>query len=251
MTVKGSQEADVVKALVIWLIDLYLTQINLPGKDEAWRNKWQDEYDAFMIDSPVLSCTSQHRTAVQQLIGQHADPYNSAQFAISISDYEEVIGQQLKADRYAEALQTLCTQRDINLYYKYAPTLMEHLPKPTIDALMAQGSKLEVAKVVPTLIVMDTEEQRGQVMRYLEFAVYKLNTTNDAIHNFLLHIYAKHEPKLLMKYLEIQGRDESLVHYDIHYALKVCTELDVKVACVFSSVHAMHVDNGCRFGTSI
>ncbi|XP_034487809.1 vacuolar protein sorting-associated protein 18 homolog [Drosophila innubila] len=233
-----NQEADavksgIVKALIIWLIDLYLTQINLPGKDKAWRESWQLEYDEFMHEPAVLSCTSRHRTAVQQLIGQHADPHNLAQFAISISDYEEVIGQQLKADRYAEALQTLTKQRDLNLYYKYAPQLMEHLPKPTIDALMAQGSKLEVAKVVPTLVVMDTEEQREQVMRYLEFAVYKLNTTNDAIHNFLLHIYAKYEPKLLMIYLENQGRDESLVHYDIHYALKVCTELNVKVACVF------------------
>lgn len=226
-------KSDAVKALVIWLIDLYLTQINMPGKDKAWREGWQSEYDEFMSEPPILACTSQNRTSVQQLIGEHADPHNLAQFAISISDYEEVIGQQLKADRYAEALQTLCKQRDLTLYYKYAPQLMEHLPKQTIDALMAQGPKLEVEKVVPTLVVMDTEEQRVHVIRYLEFAVYKLNTTNDAIHNYLLHLYARYEPKLLMKYLEIQGRDESLVHYDIHFALKICTELGVKEACVF------------------
>ncbi|KAM8718382.1 hypothetical protein ACLKA7_000194 [Drosophila subpalustris] len=226
-------EGEAVKALIIWLIDLYLSQINMPGRDKSWRESWQMEYDEFMHESAVLECTSRHRTEVQQLIGQHADPHNLAQFAISISDYDQVIGQQLKAARYGEALQTLCKQPDLTLYYKYGPQLMAQLPRQTIDALMAQGSKLEVDKVVPTLIVMDTPEQREQVMRYLEFAVYKLNTTNDAIHNYLLHLYAKHEPKLLMKYLEIQGRDESLVHYDIHYALKVCTELDVKVACVF------------------
>ncbi|KAH8309991.1 hypothetical protein KR044_004249 [Drosophila immigrans] len=226
-------QAEAVKALVIWLIDLYLTQMNMPGKEKAWRQEWQAEYDEFMREPPVLACTSLHRAAVQQLIGQHADPHNLAQFAISISDYEEVIGQQLKAERYAEALQTLSKQSDLSLYYKYAPQLMQHLPKLTIDALMAQGAKLDTEKVVPTLLVIDTQEQREQVIRYLEFAVYKLNTTNDAIHNFLLHLYAQHEPKLLMKYLEIQGRDETLVHYDINFALKVCTDLGVKKACVF------------------
>ncbi|XP_030245587.1 vacuolar protein sorting-associated protein 18 homolog [Drosophila navojoa] len=226
-------QTDAVKALIIWLIDLYLTQINLPGKDETWRNEWQSEYDEFMREPTVLTITRNHRTAVRQLINEHADPHNLAQFAISIDDYDEVIGQQLNADRYEMALQTLCKQRDLTLYYKYAPKLMERLPKQTIDALIAQGAKLEIEKVVPTLVVIDTKEQREQVIRYLEFAVYTLNTVNEAIHNFLLHLYAQYDPKLLMKYLEIQGRDESLVHYDIHFALKVCTELDVKVACVF------------------
>ncbi|XP_064540264.1 vacuolar protein sorting-associated protein 18 homolog isoform X2 [Drosophila montana] len=230
---RAEHQADAIKALIIWLIDLYLTQINTPGKDEALRQEWQAEYDEFMREPPVLACTSEQRIAVRQLIAEHADPHNLAQFAISIDDYEEVIGQQLKAGKHAEALQTLCKQRDLTLYYKYAPDLMERLPKQTIDALMAQGSKLEIEKVVPTLIVIDTPEQREQVIRYLEFAVYKLNTSNDAIHNFLLHLYAQYDTKQLMKYLEIQGRDETLVNYEIHFALKVCTELDVKVACVF------------------
>lgn len=230
---RAEHQADAIKALIIWLIDLYLTQINTPGNDESLRQEWQAEYDEFMSEPSVLACTNEQRLAVRQLIAEHADPHNLTQFAISIDDYEEVIGQQLKAERHAEALQTLCKQRDLTLYYKYAPQLMKRLPKQTIDALMAQGSKLEIEKVVPTLIIIDTQEQREQVIRYLEFAVYKLNTSNDAIHNFLLHLYAQYDTKQLMKYLEIQGRDETLVNYDIHFALKVCTELDVKVACVF------------------
>ncbi|KAH8366537.1 hypothetical protein KR084_000982 [Drosophila pseudotakahashii] len=231
--VEDEDEANSIKALVIWLIDLYLIQINMPDQDEEWRRAWQTEYDEFMLESPVLACMRQNRDAVQQLIAEHADPHNMAQFAIAIGDYDEVVGQQLKAECYAEALQTLSTQRNPELFYKYAPELIVKLPKPTVDALMAQSSRLEVEKLVPTLIAMETREQREQTQRYLEFAIYKLNTSNDAIHNFLLHLYAEHEPKLLMKYLEIQGRDESLVHYDIHYALKVCTDLQVKEACVF------------------
>ncbi|KMZ07689.1 vacuolar protein sorting-associated protein 18 homolog [Drosophila simulans] len=224
---------NIIKALVIWLIDLYLIQINMPDKDEEWRSSWQTEYDEFMMEAHVLSCTRQNRETVRQLIAEHADPRNMAQFAIAIGDYDEVVAQQLKAECYAEALQTLINQRNPELFYKYAPELITRLPKPTVDALMAQGSRLEVEKLVPTLIIMENREQREQTQRYLEFAIYKLNTTNDAIHNFLLHLYAEHEPKLLMKYLEIQGRDESLVHYDIYYAHKVCTDLDVKEARVF------------------
>ncbi|XP_022227330.2 vacuolar protein sorting-associated protein 18 homolog isoform X1 [Drosophila obscura] len=233
MEVMEEEHATAIKALVVWLIDLYLIQINMPDQNEDWRQAWQTEYDEFMQEPPILACTTLHSATVQQLIAEHADPHNMAQFAIAIGDYQEVVEQQLKAERFAEALQTLGKQRDMQLYYKYAPVLMEKLPKPTIDVLIAQGANLEVEKLVPTLIVIDTREQREQTIRYLEFAIYKLNTTNDAIHNFLLHLYAQYEPKLLMKYLEIQGRDESLVHYDIHYALKVCTDLDVKEACVF------------------
>ncbi|XP_017062924.1 vacuolar protein sorting-associated protein 18 homolog [Drosophila eugracilis] len=227
------EEASVFKALVIWLIDLYLIQINMPDQNEEWRKAWQTEYDEFMMDASVLSCTRQNREDVQDLIAEHADPHNMAQFAIAIGDYDEVVGQQLKAESYTEALQTLINQRNPELFYKYAPELITKLPKPTVDALMAQGSRLEVEKLVPTLIIMEDREQREQTQRYLEFAIYKLNTTNDAIHNFLLHLYAQHDPKLLMKYLEIQGRDETLVHYDIHYAFKICHDLKVKEACVF------------------
>ncbi|KAH8240413.1 hypothetical protein KR038_006656 [Drosophila bunnanda] len=229
----AADQSDVIKALVIWLIDLYLIQINMPDQNEEWRRAWQSEYDELMRQPPVLACTRANRTAVQQLIAEHADPHNLAQFAIAIGDYDEVVGQQLKAERYTEALQTLTKQREPELFYKYAPELMTKLPKATVEALMAQGARLEVERLVPTLIQLETREQREQTTRYLEFAVYKLNTTNDAIHNFLLHLYAEHDPKSLMKYLEIQGRDETLVHYDIHYALKVCTDMDRKEACVF------------------
>ncbi|XP_030378216.1 vacuolar protein sorting-associated protein 18 homolog [Scaptodrosophila lebanonensis] len=239
------------KALVIWLIDLYLIQINMPDRNAAWRSAWQQEYDEFMREPAVLACTRENSTAVQQLISQHADPHNLAQFAISIGDYDEVIAQQLNAERYVEALQTLENQRNPALYYKYAPTLMEHLPEQTVNALKAEGPRLDVEKLVPTLIVMDTREQRKHVTRYLEFAIYNLNTSNDAIHNYLLHLYAEHEPTKLMKYLEIQGFDETQVRYDVPYALKVCTDLDRKEACVFLqcllSMWTMAVDLALKF----
>ncbi|KAH8273508.1 hypothetical protein KR018_008628, partial [Drosophila ironensis] len=230
---EDEEQDNSVKALVIWLIDLYLIQINMPDQEPEGRRRWQAEYDDFMREPAVLACTRQHRTAVQELIAEHADPHNMAQFAIAIGDYDEVVGQQIKAENYTQALQTLSRQRDAELFYKYAPELMEKAAQATVDALIAQGPRLQVEKLVPALIVYESEEQRKQTKRYLEFAVYSLNSTNDAIHNFLLHLYAQNEPKSLMKYLEIQGRDETLVHYDIHYALKVCTDLDVREAVVF------------------
>ncbi|KAH8275888.1 hypothetical protein KR026_000904 [Drosophila bipectinata] len=224
---------NAVKAMVLWLIDLYLIQINMPDQETERRQAWQTEYDEFMADPHVLAFTLNNSAEAQQLIAQHADPTNMAKFAIAIGDYEQVVTQQLKAENYTEALQTLAQQRKPQLFYKYTPLLMAQLPKPTVDTLMAQGSRLELEKLVPAMVVIETKEQREQTMRYLEFAIYQLNTTYDAVHNILLHLYAEHQPKQLMKYLEIQGRDETLVHYNIQYALKVCTDLDVKEACVF------------------
>jgi hypothetical protein len=36
-----------------------------------------------------------------------------------------------------------------------------------------------------------------------------------------------------MSYFETQGKDVSMIHYDVHYALRLCKEFEIKEACVF------------------
>ncbi len=48
--------------------------------------------------------------------------------------------------------------------------------------------------------------QGNEAIRYLEFAVQMLDNKDQAIHNYLLSLYAKLKPEELMKYLNFQGQ---------------------------------------------
>lgn len=219
--------------MVVWLIDLYLTQINFPGRSSEEKLEWQKEYDEFMQNFLVIKCARANRASIQKLIAQHADPHNLAQFAIANEDYKEVIEQHIAAEKYRDALHILQKQKDIDLYYQYCPFLIEQLPKETVEVLMAQGRKFDTSKLIPTLIAIESPAHVLEITKYLEYAIYNLGETNQAIHNFLLRLYCEHQPDKIMKYLENEGTDRSLVHYDIYYALSVCLDYKAKTASVF------------------
>jgi hypothetical protein len=55
--------------------------------------------------------------------------------------------------------------------------------------------------------------QAGEAVRYLEFCVHSLGCQQQAIHNYLLSLYARLKPQKLMDYLGMQGQ-----YYDRQYA---------------------------------
>ena len=48
----------------------------------------------------------------------------------------------------------------------------------------------------------------------------------------LLPLLLQFQPDVLLRYLELQGNDASDVCYDLKYALRLCSEHDLKAACV-------------------
>lgn len=48
--------------------------------------------------------------------------------------------------------------------------------------------------------------QTNEALRYLEFCTRKLNIKDEAIHNYLLCLYAKFKRDHLMPYLRLQGQ---------------------------------------------
>ncbi|KAL9878986.1 vacuolar protein sorting-associated protein 18 dor isoform 1-T1 [Glossina fuscipes fuscipes] len=219
--------------LVTWLVDLYLTEINYPGRSKVEKEEWQIAYDEFMRQFSVVKFVRANRATIHKLIAQHADNHNLAQFAIANEDYEEVVLQHLAAEKYLDALNILRKQKDPELYYKYCPIIMEFIPHETIEVLKSQGRKFQVTKLIPTLITIDTPLHIAEVTKYLEYCIYNLCETNTSVHNYLVRLYAQHQPPKVIEYLETEGHDASLVHYDINYALCVCLQFKVHEACVF------------------
>ncbi|XP_050332162.1 vacuolar protein sorting-associated protein 18 homolog [Bactrocera neohumeralis] len=240
-----------IMVLVIWLVDLYLTQINYPRRSAQERAEWQSEFDEFMQGARVADCARQNKEPICNLLKEHADSHNIAQFAISIGDYEEVIEQQIGSKKFKEALRTLTQQDNLELYYKYCPILMDYLPHETVDTLMSQGRKFDIKELIPTLVLQESDKHIEEIIRYLEFAIYNLGETNQAVHNYIIHLYAKYKPPKVIKYLENEGQDLSLIHYEINYAMIQCKLFKVNVASVFlmclSKMWAAAVDLALEF----
>jgi len=93
-------------------------------------------------------------------------------------------------------------------FYQYAPALMQAIPKKMVQALIGQGRNLSPAKLIPALVLYDqgdSDVQASEAVRYLEYCVQELQCKDQAIHNYLLALYARLNPEKLMQYLAIQG----------------------------------------------
>lgn len=166
-------------------------------------------------------------------------------------NYEEVIRQHLYKNDYMEALKVLKSQPNKDLFYHFAGILIQEIPKPTVAALISQGSELKPSKLLPALVSCKTDEKR-EIIRYLEYCVYEQSCQEQAIHNFLLSLYTQYKQNEVLSYISSQGNFVECItfallrfnfkctlhftgqdiHYDVHYALRLCQEAGLTAACV-------------------
>lgn len=214
------QDKTQITMLVVWIVELYLTQMAHCSEQQAKLRKYQMEFDAFMKTVKVVECIRNNRTVIYDLMASHGDNFNLNTLTAVNKDFDSVLDQYINQGKFKDAVSVLNRQTKPELFYKYCPMLMEEIPRETIDAIIGQGRRLNPIELLPTLICQETESQRSESIRYLEFSTVSLGCTDQAIHNFLVKLYAQHRSDKLMTYLELQGKDISLVHYDVHYALR-------------------------------
>lgn len=220
-----------VTMIVVWLVDLYMIELNRSSVTSIERQK---EFDEFMQLPKVQSCLKDNKKVIYDIIASHGDHYNLTALTTLNEDYEDVIKHYIEQNEYQDALDTLKIQKKAELIYNYAPIVMEELPKETIQMLMDRGRSFNVVKLLPTLLCIKSDKHRVEVVKYLEYAIHSLSIKDLSIHNYLIQLYAKYkDTRKLMNYFETQGKEVSMIHYDIHYALRLCKEFEIKEACVF------------------
>lgn len=217
-----SQDKTQITMLVVWIVELYLTQMaRCAAADQQTEiGNYQNEFDAFMKTTKVVECVRNNRTVIYDLMASHGDNFNLSSFTAVSKDFESVLDQYITQGKFKLAVSVLIRQTRPELFYKYCPMIMEEIPREVIDAIISQGRRLDPVELLPTLICQETEAQRIESIRYLEYCTASLGCTVPAVHNFLVKLYAQHKSEKLMTYLELQGKDISLVHYDVHYALR-------------------------------
>ena len=214
------QDTTQITMLIVWMVEVYLTDMAAAEPGSAKARELQREFDEFMKMDRVVECTLSNRPVIYDLLASHGDNFNLTNLTTVNKDYESVINQHINSGNYLDALATLRNQSKPELFYKYCPILMEECPKETTSAIMAQGKKLEPKRLLPTLVSLDFDQHTGEVIKYLEFCIHSMGCSDQAIHNFLVNLYGQYKPDNLMTYLETQGKDITMIHYDVHYALR-------------------------------
>ncbi|XP_053975095.1 vacuolar protein sorting-associated protein 18 homolog isoform X2 [Hylaeus anthracinus] len=234
-----TQDKTQITMIVVWVIELFMNQMGvLRSNNTSYLHdsrylELQKQFDSFLAIPQVEECIKRNRSTIYDLIASHGDKDNLIRLTIMHCNYEEVIRQHLYKNNYLEAFEVLKSQSNRDLFYQFSGILLQELPRPTVTALISQGSLLKPSKLLPALVSCNSDEKHAkEVIRYLEFCVYKQSCQEQAIHNFLLSLYARYKQDEVMRYISSQGQDINMVHYDVHYALRLCQEVGLTKACV-------------------
>jgi len=190
-----------------------------------------------------------NRKTVYDIISSHGREEELLYFSLTIDDYNYILSYWVQRENWPEALKALNRQTDPNIVYKYSSVLMSHTPTELIDILMRQSS-LDARKLIPAFLnynqITSASLDQNQAVRYLLFEINQRGSTDSAIHNTLLSIYASHSSRdesLLLAYLQSQtplasigatNRVDALSHlpYDADFALRLCIQHARVRACV-------------------
>lgn len=234
-----TQDKTQITMIVVWVIELFMNQMGvLRSNNTSYLHdpqylELQKQFDSFLAIPKVEECIKRNRSTIYDLMASHGDKDNLIRLTIMHCNYEEVIRQHLYKNNYLDALEVLKSQNNKELFYQFAGILLQELPRPAMTALISQGSLLKPSKLLPALVSCNSDEKHAkEVIRYLEFCVYKQSCQEQAIHNFLLSLYARYKRDEVMRYISSQGQDINMVHYDVHYALRLCQEVGLTEACV-------------------
>ncbi len=247
-----------ITALCTWLVEIHLERLNeardalrnfdadngagaaAVGADKARQTKraaleqraalCNDELRAFVRD---WKAHLDRRTTLA-LIGAHGREDELLSYASLVGDHARVVEHHLQCGEYGKALDVLCQQDNVELYYKYSPPLMHHVPHDTVNVWIAEP-RLEPRRLIPALMRYDPAnnppgEKQNQAVRYLEHVTFRLRVNDRAIDDYLLSLHAMaSDDRALLQFLD---RPETLTTIDLKYALRLCTRYGKTRACV-------------------
>ncbi|KAH3742880.1 vacuolar protein sorting protein 18 [Pelomyxa schiedti] len=225
-----------ITAICTWLTELYLHKLNqLADINSPSKAVTMEEFKAFLDkykDSLNVETTF-------SLIAAHGRTEDMLHYAFLIEDYERLLSYFLQLNAFRQTIRVMLTltQAHEALFYKFSPIIICHEPVDLVTCWINSKVQLKPKNLFPALMRYNPAKHpastENQAIRYLE---YSIRTNHDpAVHNYLLSLYAQQKDETaLQKFLNDQP-----AFYDPKYALRLCTKLDKKRACVviYSNMH--------------
>ncbi|PHH71006.1 hypothetical protein CDD82_6799 [Ophiocordyceps australis] len=231
-----------------WLVEVFMAKLNSLEDSIMAQAELSDK--ASMSESrKVLESVRQEyqdfvkrhkgdldRKLVYDVVSSHGREAEVLYFAEAIKDYNYVLSYWVQRERWAEVLKVLQKQTDPEVFYDNSSVLMTHVPQETVDILMRHGD-LEPRRLIPAMLEYNARlagdwQGHNQAIRYLNYAVFQLNSSDAAVHNTLVSMYAalpSRDESGLLSYLQAQG-DEA--RYDPDFALRLCIQHHRTLSCV-------------------
>ncbi|KAI9661348.1 MAG: hypothetical protein M1831_003081 [Alyxoria varia] len=195
------------------------------------------------------------RKTVYDIISSHGREEELLYFSTAIGDYNYILSHWVQRSNWPEALKALAKQTSPEVFYKFSTVLIEHSPAEFTDIIMRQ-TNLDPGRLIPACLNYNEKnagsvpQKSNQAIRYLLFCINNRNSTDPAVHNTLISIYAthpSHDESALLHYLESQsppagsrsafptprGEKDRPPPYDPDFALRLC----IQHARVRSCVH--------------
>ncbi|KAL8806408.1 MAG: hypothetical protein Q9200_005040 [Gallowayella weberi] len=233
-----------------WLVEIFMSKLNslddtittkaqlIEGtntaetKDElgSIRKEFQDFVNKYKTDLD--------RKTTYDIISSHGREQELLAYATAIDDSNFVLSYWIQRERWQEALDVLKKQNEPEIFYKYSSVLMSHIGTDLVDIWMRHPD-LNPRKLIPALLNYNKDNNiplpKNQAARYLNYCINQLQSTDPAIHNTLLSIYASHPSSseaALMSYLAAQSLNPKPL-YDTDFAFRLC----IQHSRVQSAVH--------------
>jgi tetratricopeptide (TPR) repeat protein len=243
------KKSSVMQRIMIasWLVEIFMSKLNslddtiitkaelsealnpAQTKDQldALRTEFQDFIKKYRSDLD--------RKTTYDIISSHGREDELLYFAGAVNDFNYVLAYWMQRERWKEALGVLKKQTEPEIFYRYSSGLITHVAIELVDILM-RHSDLEPRNLIPALLGYDRNFHgslsQNQAVRYLLHVINQLHSTDAAVHNTLISIYASHPSKdetALLNYLESQGDEPS---FDADFALRLCIQHDRVQSCV-------------------
>ncbi|KAJ3120771.1 hypothetical protein HK098_004251 [Nowakowskiella sp. JEL0407] len=253
------KKVNVIQTILIctWLVEIYIQKLNTV-KDEV--DSASAQVEAAKLSSDILEEEMQDKIAKLRrlkeeegfakdefrgfletykdrldrettylLISSHGRTEEMLYFAELIGDFEKVVDFYINEHKWTEALSIISKQNNLELYYKFSPTLMENASVDTVNAWIKQPS-LNPRSLIPALLKykisnQSAADEKNQAIRYLQYACNKLGNQDPLIHNYLLSLYvAVSTPENEDELLRFLSEEKDDPHFDLQYALRLCSQ---------------------------
>ncbi|KAL9000009.1 MAG: hypothetical protein Q9169_001254 [Polycauliona sp. 2 TL-2023] len=233
-----------------WLVEIFMSKLN--SLDDTITTKAQliegsntaetkDELGGIRKEFQDFVSRSKgdlDRKTTYDIISSHGRERELLAYATAIDDFNFILSYWIQRERWQEALDVIKKQNEPEIFYRYSSVLMSHVGTELVDILMRHPN-LNPRKLIPALLnynkCNDVPLTRNQAARYLNYCINQLQSTDAAIHNTLISIYASHpapSETALMSYLSAQSLNAKPL-YDTDFAFRLC----IQHSRVQSAVH--------------
>ncbi|KAF7864204.1 uncharacterized protein EAF02_010172 [Botrytis sinoallii] len=243
------RKASIMQRIMIasWLVEIFMSKLNslddtIVTKAELSENlnptETRNQLDTIRAeyqDFVTKYKSDLDKKTTYDIISSHGREDELLFFASAVNDYNYVLSYWIQRERWKEALDVLKKQTAPEIFYRYSSGLMTHVATDLVDILI-RHSELKPRNLIPALLNYDKyfegSVSQNQAIRYLLHVINHLNSTDAAVHNTLISIYASHPSKdesALLSYLESQGDEPS---FDSDFALRLCIQHSRVQSCV-------------------